>query len=189
MLNSEFNEKGEIYLKKMLPLLFSVLVAFSTLFLGQGIDVSAAVKDPGLGGSSTVRGGYVKSTYYAQGGRVNIEYHDLYLKVSDARKYASKSEVSIKEGAVWFGASFIPTASPYIATIGFYKTSEASLFASNIRKYTDKGQHVHITLSKDKRTGTAARTVKKWDGKKSSIKQFSVPAPKYQKVNKKIYKY
>ncbi|AIE59812.1 hypothetical protein [Bacillus methanolicus] len=49
------------------------------------------------------KGGYVKSTYYAYGGRVNIEYHDLYLRVADARKYAAKSEVSIAEGAcmVW----------------------------------------------------------------------------------------
>lgn len=135
--------------------------------------------------ASAARGGYVNSKYYAQGGRVNIVYNDLYLNVTDARKYASKSEVSIKEGFVWFGAALYTPASAYVSTVGLYRATEASLFASAIRKYTDKNQAVHITLSKDKNYPVGTRIVKSWDGKTSSIKPFAVPAPQYQTVIKK----
>ncbi|EIJ79754.1 hypothetical protein [Bacillus methanolicus] len=87
---------------------------------------------------------------------------------------------------VWFGGSFIPTAGPYIATIGFYRATEAAVFASNIRKYTDKNKHVHVTLYKDKFYGTSGRIVTQWNGQKESIKPFKVPVPKYQKIVKKF---
>ncbi|KSU65229.1 hypothetical protein [Bacillus altitudinis] len=165
-------------MKKLPVFLLSFVLIFSAFFVTDGSKTLAASSN----------GGYVKSTYYAQGGRVNIEYHDLYLKVADARKYAAKSEVSIAEGAAWFGASFIPAAGPYISTIGFYRATEAAVFVSNIRKYTDKNQHVHVTLYKDKFHGTSGRIVTKWDGRKETIKPFKVPAPQYQKVKKTIYK-
>lgn len=165
-------------MKKSSVFIMSFSLILSALFLSDESKVSA----------KTSKGGYVKSTYYASGGRVNIEYHDLYLRVADARKYAAKSEVSIAEGAAWFGATFIRAASPYIATIGFYRATEAAVFASNIRKYTDKNKHVHVTLYNDKFYGISGRIVTQWNGQKESIKPFKVPVPKYQKVVKKIYK-
>ncbi|MBS4173997.1 hypothetical protein [Bacillus sp. FJAT-49736] len=114
---------------------------------------------------------------------------DLYMKPKEARIYASKSEASVKEGLAWLGASFIPGAGPYLSVIGFINTSERSELSSNIRKYTNKDQSVHITIMKDEKYKFSTYVVKKWDGKKSSIKPFKTPAPQYLNVLYKKYKY
>lgn len=166
-------------MKKISVFLLTFSLIFSTLFIGGNSKVEAA----------QLNGGYVKSTYYAQGGRVNIEYQDFYLNVADARTLASKSEQSAGEILAWLRVSFIKGINPYVSGfIGSYRALEAASFASSIRKYTDKNQKVHVTIWRDKFHGVSGRTVAYWNGDHTTVKPFAVPAPKYQKVVVKKFK-
>lgn len=122
-----------------------------TLFMLSFLLIFSFATEPYEAATVKLKGAYVKSTYKAQGGRMNIEYHDLYLTVADARRYASKAEMSLNEAFAWFGSGFIKGAGPYLATIGFIKASEGAIVASEIRKYTDKNQSVRITIGIDKK--------------------------------------
>ncbi|MCM3126097.1 MULTISPECIES: hypothetical protein [unclassified Mesobacillus] len=173
-------------MKKIVVLMLSLSLAFSGLFFSNISTADAAYVEPSPGGS--VSGGYVKSKYYASGGRVNIEYHDYYMSVSAGRTFAKKTEMSFAEGVFWFRTGFIPVISPYAATLGFYRATESSAFASQIRSYTDKNIPVHVTYWNDKNYSTFGRTVTAWDGKAATIKPFKVPAPEYQTIIAKAYK-
>lgn len=117
-----------------------------------------------------LNGGYSYARYYAAGGRVDIEVSKLYLNPMDARAYATKSEQSLFEGIAWFGASFIPAAGPYLATLGLLKTISDAMFVSSIRKYADLDQSVMINIAYDRWYGTTTRTATYWNGMRSSVK-------------------
>jgi hypothetical protein len=173
-------------MKRIVVLMLSLSLAFSGLFFSNISTADAAYVEPSPGG--TVVGGYVKSKYYASGGRVNIEYHDYYMNVSSGRTFAAKTDISFAEGVFWFRASFLPVISTYAATLAFYRATEASVFASKIRYYTDRNIPVHVTYWNDKNYSTFGRTVTAWDGKATSIKPYKVPAPEYQTVIARAYK-
>jgi hypothetical protein len=139
--------------------------------------------------AATVKGGIIKSTYGACGGTrcYSMEITDIYMKPTEARKYASKNDVSFKQGLGWLGASFIPGAGPYLSVYGFISTNKQQQLSNNIRKYTNKNQSVHVTIMKD--STVTSTVVTKWDGKKTSIKPFKVAQPQLLKIKYKKYKY
>jgi len=140
------------------------------LSLALMFSIFSFVGTPKASAATPLKGAYSKAVFYAAGGRVNVEAHHLYLNVEDARAYAAKSEISIAEGIAWFGGSFIPKVGPFISTLGLLKSIEASLFVSEIRKYTDQNSPVLIVISKDNfNSGFASRAVTAW-GNAESVK-------------------
>lgn len=117
-----------------------------------------------------LNGAYSYARYKAAGGRVDIEMHQIYLNPMDARAFARESETSIFEGIVWFGASFIPAAGPYLATLGLLKTVSDANFVSSIRQYADVDQGVMISIYYDRWYGTTSRGATYWNGMKDSVK-------------------
>ncbi len=136
-----------------------------------------------------LKGGYSYAHYYAAGGRVDVEVHQLYLNPTDARTYARNSETSIWDGVAWFAASFIPGAGPYLATLGLLQTISDSLFVSSIRQYADYDQSVVINIAKDNWYGTTSRSATYWNGMRSSVKADSSLNPAYLIDSYVSYKY
>jgi len=171
---------------KIQKILLVLLLSFSSLFAISPNNGSANAA------SKPVKGAIIKSTYGACGGTrcFKSTIVDLYMKPKEARKFASKTEASLKEGVAWLGAGFIPGAGPYITIIGFVNTSYRADVAAKIRKFTDKNQSVHVYYIKaENQTGFTGYTVEKWNGKKSSIKPWKAPVPDWQHVTYKKYKY
>ncbi|HAJ4014855.1 hypothetical protein MXL46_20925 [Heyndrickxia sporothermodurans] len=162
-------------MKKVLVSVLSLsMLLFGSLVIKPSESEAAAI---------ICKGGYVKSIYSAAGGRVNIEYQDYYLDVKGGRQFASKMGSSPSKAILWFAASWIPAAGPYIGSMTFLSDLNASMAADKIRSYTDNNKKVHVTVGRDKVNGGLANyIVKGWDGSAKSIKAFEVPAPQYQYV-------
>ena len=167
-------------MKKVVGFVLSLALMFS---------IFTFVGTPKASAATPLKGAYSKAVFYAAGGRVNVEAHHLYLNVEDARAYAAKSEVSVSEGIAWFGASFIPKAGPFISTLGLLRSIEASLFVSEIRRYTDRNIPVLIVISKDNfNSGFASRAVTSWDGNAESVKYPDELNTDYRTSEYMIYK-